>query len=103
MIDVVIIGCGWRGQVFARYAKEHPEEMRVFAIADKKEHLRNKMKKEYNVDEKYIFSDYHDLFKEGKIGDAIFIATQDNQHIEPAMMALAVGYRNLMVEKPIGD
>ena len=101
MIDVVIIGCGWRGQVFAEYAKTHPEEMRVLAIADKKEHLREKMKKEYNVEDKYIFEDYHDLFAQGKIGDAIFIATQDNQHIEPSLMALEVGYRNLMVEKPI--
>ena len=101
MIDVVIVGCGWRGQVFAEYAKDHPEEMKVLAIADKKEHLRKKMKKEYGIEDKYIFSDYHDLFKQGKIGDAIFIATQDNQHIEPAMMALQVGYRNLMVEKPI--
>ena len=31
MIDVVIIGCGWRGQVFAEYAKDHPDEMRVLA------------------------------------------------------------------------
>lgn len=101
MIDVVIIGCGWRGQVFAEYAKEHPEEMRVLAIADKKQHLRDKMKREYAIDDKYIFEDYHDLFEQGKIGEAVFIATQDNQHIEPAMMALEVGYRNLMVEKPI--
>ena len=101
MIDVAIIGCGWRGQVFAEYAKQNPKEMRVLAIADKKEHLRNKMKKEYTVEDRYIFTDYHDLFAQGKIGDAIFIATQDNQHIEPAMMALEVGYRNLMIEKPI--
>lgn len=101
MIDVVIIGCGWRGQVFAEYAKTHPEEMRVLAIADKKQHIRDKMKKEYNIEDKYVFEDYHDLFKQGKIGDAVFIATQDNQHIEPSMMALEVGYRNLMVEKPI--
>lgn len=101
MVDVVIIGCGCRGQVFAEYAKKHPEEMRVLAIADKKEHLRNKMKREYQIEDRYIFEDYHDLFAQGKIGDAIFIATQDNQHIEPSMMALEVGYKNLMVEKPI--
>lgn len=101
MVEVVIIGCGWRGQVFAEYAKNHSDEMKVLAIADKKQHLRNKMKKEYNIEDKYIFEDYHNLFAQGKIGDAIFIATQDNQHIEPAMMALEVGYRNLMVEKPI--
>ena len=100
-IDVVIIGCGWRGQCFAEYAKDHPDEMRVLAIADKKEHIRAKMKRIYNIEDKYIFEDYHDLFAQGEIGDAIFIATQDNQHIEPAMMALEVGYRNLMIEKPI--
>lgn len=84
MTEVVIIGCGWRGQVFAEYAKNHSDEMKVLAIADKKQHLRDKMKREYNIEDKYIFKDYHDLFAHGKIGDAIFIATQDNQHIEPS-------------------
>ena len=101
MLNAVIVGCGWRGQVFAEYAKQYPNEMRVFAIAEKRDYLREKMKKEYDIDDKYIFSDYHDLFEKGKIGDVIFIATQDNQHIEPAMMALQAGYENLMVEKPI--
>ena len=101
MIDVVIVGCGWRGQVFAQYAKDYPGKMRVKAIADKKAHLRDKMKRLYDIEDKYIFTDYHDLFKLGKIADAVFIATQDNQHIEPSMLALDAGYRNLMVEKPI--
>ena len=101
LLDAVIIGCGGRGQIFAEYAKQYPNEMRVFAIAEKRDYLREKMKKEYDLSGEYIFSDYRELFKKGKIGDVIFIATQDNQHIEPALMALEAGYKNLMVEKPI--
>ena len=101
MLNAVIVGCGGRGQIFAEYSKQYPNEMRVIAIAEKRDYLREKMKKEYNIDNKYIFSDYHELLEEGKIGDVIFIATQDNQHIEPALMALESGYKNLMVEKPI--
>ena len=101
MLNAVIVGCGGRGQIFAEYAKQHPEEMKVLAIADKKDFLREKMKKEYGREDKDIFSDYKDLFEKGKIGDVIFIATQDNQHIEPTLMALQAGYKNLMIEKPI--
>ncbi|MBQ6907709.1 MAG: Gfo/Idh/MocA family oxidoreductase, partial [Clostridia bacterium] len=95
MLNAVIIGCGGRGQIFAEYAKQHPEEMKVLAIADKKDFLREKMKKEYGIEDKYVFPDYKELFSKGKIGDVIFIATQDNQHIEPALMALDAGYKNL--------
>ena len=101
MLNAVIVGCGGRGQIFAEYAKQYPEEMKVVAIAEKKDFLREKMKNKYGIEGKYIFSDYHDLFSAGKLGDVIFIATQDNQHIEPALMALEVGYKNIMVEKPI--
>jgi len=101
MLDAVIVGCGGRGQIFAEYAKQHPDEMRVVAIADKKDFLREKMQKEYGLEDKYIFSDYNTLFAKGKIGDVVFIATQDNQHIEPALMALSAGYKNLLMEKPI--
>ena len=101
MLNAVIVGCGGRGQIFAEYAKQYPNEMKVLAIAEKKDFLREKMKKEYGIEDKYIFSDYNSLFEKGKIGDVIFIATQDNQHIEPALMALETGYKSIMVEKPI--
>ena len=101
MLDAVIIGCGGRGQIFAEYAKTCPDEMRVLAIAEKRDYIRDKMKKEYSIEDKYIFSDYHELFSLGKIADVVFIATQDNQHIEPSLMALEAGYKNIMVEKPI--
>ncbi|MBQ6907708.1 MAG: Gfo/Idh/MocA family oxidoreductase [Clostridia bacterium] len=101
MLNAVIVGCGGRGQIFAEYAKKSPKEMKVVAIAEKRDFLREKMKKEYGIEDQYIFSDYKELFSKGKIGDVIFIATQDNQHIEPALMALDAGYKNLMVEKPI--
>ena len=101
MLNAVIIGCGGRGQIFAEYAGQYPEEMKVVAIAEKKDFLREKMKNEYGIEDKNIFGDYHDLFSAGKLGDVIFIATQDNQHIEPALMALHAGYKNIMVEKPI--
>ena len=101
MLNAVIIGCGGRGQIFAEYAKQNPDEMKVVAIAEKKDFIREKMKKEYGLEDNYIFSDYKELLAKGKMGDVIFIATQDNQHIEPALLALSAGYKNLMVEKPI--
>lgn len=57
MLNAVIVGCGGREQIFAEYAKQHPDEMRVVAIADKKDFLREKMQKEYGLKDKAFRAD----------------------------------------------
>ena len=46
------------------------------------------------------FTDYKDLLALGKIADFAMICTQDKMHIEPALMAIDLGY-DLLLEKPV--
>ncbi len=103
-IRVAILGSGARGQAYAEYALLRPDEMQVVAVADKKDYIRSMMKEKYNIADDMIFHDYDEFFTKGVIADALFIATQDDDHVEPAIKAMEVGYKYLMVEKPIdGD
>ena len=35
-VTAILIGAGARGQIYARYAQEHPEELRIIAVAEPK-------------------------------------------------------------------
>lgn len=101
MINVAIIGCGARGQSYAQYMKKNEAEMKIVAIAEPKPFLREKMIKEYNVPAENVFSDYEELLSKGVIADALFVCTQDNEHVKPVVDAIETGYKFIMVEKPI--
>jgi predicted dehydrogenase len=49
--------------------------------------------------EEMLYESADDFFAQGKICDAVFICTQDAQHIDMALKALALGY-DICLEKP---
>ena len=100
-VKIAIIGAGARGQCYAEYAVLNSTEMEIVAVAEPKEHLREKMAQSYNISSSRLYSNYKELLNEGVIADGVFICTQDNTHIEPAMEAIDAGYKFIMVEKPI--
>lgn len=101
MINVAIIGCGARGQCYAQYAKQNEAEMKIMAIVEPKPFLQKKMIEEYGVLPENVFSDYEEFLAKGVMADALFVCTQDNAHVKPAVMAIETGYKYIMVEKPV--
>ena len=101
MTKVVMVGFGGRGQDYSAYAKTHPDKMQVAAVAEPREFLRKKAMKEFSIPEECAFSTYEELFRQPPLGEGVFITTQDNDHVTPAVMAMEAGYKHLMVEKPI--
>ena len=100
-VTVIVIGCGNRGTVYARYAEKFPQGMKVVGVADMQEERRNYMGDKHGVAPEMRFADFRDVFaSKKKLADAVIIATPDNLHYEPAMMALNVGY-DLLLEKPV--
>lgn len=100
-IKVAIIGAGARGQAYAEYALLRPDEMQIVAVAEKKDYIRDMMKEKYSISDDMLFENYDSFFEKGLIADALFIATQDDDHVDPAIKAMEVGYKHLMIEKPI--
>ena len=99
-ISVIIVGAGNRGRTYAGYASRFPDAMKVVGVADINPDRREAMRKRYSVPEENCFGDFHEVFERAKFADAVVIATPDNLHYEPCMMALAEGY-DVLLEKPV--
>ena len=97
MTKIAIIGFGSRGRMFGRLISED-KEVELVAVADVVEASRN-AGLEFGVKENMLFKDADDFFAQGKICDAVFICTQDAQHIDMALKAMELGY-DICLEKP---
>jgi len=100
-ITIVIVGAGNRGQVYARYAKEHPEFCQVVAVAEPRDFTRNMMAQTYQIPPENVFKDWKEVANLGKkLSDAVVITTQDRMHAEPAITFANMGY-HILLEKPM--
>lgn len=97
MVKVAIIGFGSRGQMFGNLIC-NDENVELIAVAETVEAGRNKAL-EMGVDADKVFKSADDFFLQGKICDAVFICTQDAQHIDMTLKALEIGY-DICLEKP---
>ena len=100
-LKVILIGAGNRGCNYVRLAKENcPEKLDVVAIADPDLSRGREIIEAYGIPEEMIFDDWKKVLALPKFADAAIIATQDNNHFEPACAALVAGY-DLLLEKPV--
>lgn len=97
MTKVAIIGFGSRGQMFGRLVYQD-EKVELVAVAEPVKTSRE-VGRELGVREEMLFSCADDFFAQGKICDAVFICTQDAQHIDMALKAMELGY-DICLEKP---
>ncbi len=97
MVQVAILGFGSRGQMFGRHIIAD-ENVKLLAIADPVEANRI-VAQELGVSPQMCFETAEDFFAQGKICDAVFICTQDAQHIDMARKAMELGY-DICLEKP---
>ena len=101
-ITAVVLGAGSRGEIYANYAKEHPEELKIVAVAEPKEDRRRLMAQAHDIPEENCFAHWRDLLDKPVLADAAFICTLDDQHTEPAILALQKGY-HVLLEKPMSN
>ncbi len=99
-VTVLILGAGQRGDVYASYAEQYPDCMKVVGVADINSGRLKKMSDTHNVPADCRFSDWKDALARRKFADAVVIALPDNMHYEPAMKALDMGY-HMLLEKPV--
>lgn len=100
-VSVAIAGLGSRGKdIYAKYAHNSEYGMKIVAIADIIDEKVQEVANEYNVPHEKCFSSAEDMLNQDKLADAMFICTQDRQHISHAIPAIKKGY-HLLLEKPI--
>ncbi|CAN5514564.1 Gfo/Idh/MocA family oxidoreductase [soil metagenome] len=100
-LELVLIGAGQRGAyAYASYALEHPEEVRIVAVAEPNPERRARVAEQHDIDDAYCFSSWEELIAKGQLGQGAIVTTQDQMHVEPAVAALEAGY-HVLLEKPM--
>lgn len=99
-VELIIIGAGDRGTVYASYASQHPDLAKVVGVAEPREYYRQRMVDEHGIAQENVFTDWKDLARKDRFADAVVIATQDSMHLEPALAFADLGY-HILLEKPM--
>lgn len=101
-ITAVVLGAGSRGSIYAGYAKAHPGELQVVAVAEPRADRRNMLAEELGIPESHRFASWQDLLAQPKMADCAFVCTLDDDHTQPAIRAMELGY-HLLLEKPMSN
>ena len=101
-ITAVILGAGNRGNAYAAYAKAYPDQLRIVAAADPRTDRLNILADELNIPESARFSSWQELLDRPRMADCAFVCTLDDDHTEPAVRAMELGY-HLLLEKPMSN
>ena len=98
-VRIALIGAGNRGQSYTRWIHANPERARLVAVADPRAFQRGIVAA--GDPDVLHFDDWRELIaRPERVADAVIIATQDRQHVEPAIAFAEAGYAILM-EKPL--
>lgn len=95
-----IVGYGNRGQIYADYSLDEPEEFGVAAIIDPNDFKLQEAKKRYGLSDECLFHTFQEFVDSGVYCDFVVNATMDQYHYETAMKILDAGY-DMLMEKPI--
>ena len=99
MLTAVIIGAGHRALTYASYAQEHPDELRIVAVADPIAQRRQLVADLYDLPATHCFASAEELAAQPKLADFAINGTMDHQHVATSLPLLAAGY-DLLLEKP---
>jgi len=99
-VTVVLVGAGHRGTIYANFARRHPAEMRVVAVAEPNRHRRDRLARLHRIPPECCFDSWEAVFDSTRRADAAIIATPDALHSGPCLRALDLGY-DVLLEKPI--
>lgn len=99
-IRVVVVGAGHRSIVYARYALDHPERMKVVAMVDPHPSRRNTLADAHNVPAEARFETLELFVASGVKADAAINGTMDHLHYATTLPLIEHGL-HVLLEKPI--
>jgi predicted dehydrogenase len=98
-VTLAIVGAGNRGRQYASLAVA-TGRARVVAVAEPSAARRDAMAEQYSLPVDAVFDDWAALAAAPRLADAVVIATQDREHVGPAVALAEAGY-HILLEKPI--
>ncbi len=96
---VVILGLGYRGRIYAAWALAHPEALKVVAIAEPDETLRQQWQARLGLAEESVYASWEEAV-EAVDAECVIVALPDHLHFAAATAAIQRN-RHLLLEKPI--
>lgn len=99
-VTIAIVGAGKRGEAYAAYAKTHPGQLRVVAVAEPRAALRERLAAEHGVPPEACFASHEELARHPRSADAVAICTQDRLHFAVVEALAPMGYA-ILLEKPM--
>ena len=105
-VTIALLGAGSRGSTYAGWVARHPERARIVAVAEPRDYQRKTLAEQHDVSPDQTFLSWQDFVAagdahpDGRLADAAIVATQDHDHVEPAVELARQGY-HLLVEKPM--
>lgn len=100
-MTVAVLGLGSRGlQVYGEILQKYHSIIEVTAAADILPSRIAHAKEFFHLEDHQCFSDADTLLQQDRLADAVFICTQDRDHVPQAKKALEKGY-HILLEKPV--
>ena len=101
MVTAILIGAGAMGiGAYGPYELRHPDQIRFIAVADPDPIRRQYFAHQHQIPQEMQFENDQAILSVDQMADACFICTQDHQHFQPTLEALAKGY-HVFLEKPM--
>lgn len=101
-VTAVVLGAGSRGSVYAGYAIEHPDELKIVAIAEPRRDRLNRLADELEIPQTHRYESWQELLAQPRMADCAFVCTLDDDHTAPAIKAMELGY-HILLEKPMSN
>ena len=99
-VTIAIIGAGNRSLVYSEYALQHPDKMRIVAVAEPDEIRRDKAAAKFGIPAEACFENADIFSRQPKMADAVINGTMDQLHVSTSVPVIEAGY-HLLLEKPI--
>ena len=101
MVSYVLVGAGARGKdAYGRWIARNPSKARLLAVAEPREARREQCAAQNGIPTGERFADWRELLARPRRADACIVATQDHEHVGPALAAMGAGY-HVLLEKPM--
>ncbi|WP_285785734.1 Gfo/Idh/MocA family oxidoreductase [Microbispora sp. NBRC 16548] len=97
-VALALAGAGSRGQTYASWVARNPDRARLVAVADPEPHRRGLAAAGHPGVAEY--ATWQDMLAADVPADAVIVATQDRDHVDPAVAFARTG-RDLLLEKPL--
>lgn len=99
-VTYAVVGAGDRGTGYANWIATRPALARVVAVAEPRDLQRTELARRHGVPPERAFRSWQELAAAPRLADAAIVATQDSDHVGPAITLADNGY-HLVVEKPL--